>query len=97
MTDVVTLAFDFTLGMALGAAFYGGLWWTVCRLAGKQAGPWLLGSFALRAATVLAGFYIIARGPWHGLLACVAGLFVSRVAVTRFIRVTSKVNAGTAP
>ncbi len=95
MTDVVTLALDLTLGSVLGAAFYGGLWWTVCHLSARHAGPWLLGSFVVRTLIVLAGFYTVARGPWRGLAACFAGFLAARIAVTRFTRNRSTANAGT--
>jgi F1F0 ATPase subunit 2 len=86
MTGVGTLALDLTLGSALGAAFYGGLWWTVSRLSARKAGSWLLGSFALRTAIVLVGFYSVARTPWYGWAACIVGFLAARVAVTHFTR-----------
>jgi F1F0 ATPase subunit 2 len=97
MTDLMTLGLDLTLGLALGAAFYGGLWWTVCRLSAGHAGPWLVGSFVVRTMIVLAGFYTIARGSWYGLAACAAGFLAARIAVTRITRTPSTVGAGTVP
>jgi len=86
MTDLSTLALDFMAGSALGAVFYGGLWWTVRRVSGRALGPWLLGSFLLRTLVVLVGFFAVARGPWQGIAACLGGFVVARVAVTRFTR-----------
>jgi F1F0 ATPase subunit 2 len=86
MTDVSTIALGFMAGSALGAVFYGGLWWTVRRLSGRALGPWLVGSFVLRAMIVLAGFFLVARGPWCGVAACCASFLAARVAVSRFTR-----------
>jgi len=86
MTDVPTVALGLLAGSALGVVFYGGLWWTVRRVSGRVVGPWLVGSFLLRALIVLAGFFAVARGPWYGVAACFAGFLAARVAVTRFTR-----------
>ena len=86
MIDVSAGALGLLVGLALGAVFYGGLWWTVRRLSGRSVGPWLAGSFVLRTLIVLAGFFAVARGPWCGLAACFAGFFAARLAMTRFTR-----------
>jgi F1F0 ATPase subunit 2 len=87
MNYLFRVALDLTLGLAIGAFFYGGLWWTVRRLSVKAAGLWLLGSFLMRAVIALAGFYAIARGTWYGTAACLAGFLAARVAVTRLTRI----------
>lgn len=86
MTALSALALGFMAGSALGAVFYGGLWWTVRRLSGRAVGPWLVGSFLLRTLIVLLGFFAVARGPGYGVAACFAGFLAARVAVTRFTR-----------
>ena len=93
MTDMLTLAFDLTAGLMLGAIFYGGLWWTVRRVCAGAAGLWLVASFLVRSLVALAGFYAIARATWSGALACLAGFFVARIAVTRFTRLRSAADA----
>jgi F1F0 ATPase subunit 2 len=95
MTDVSTLALGLVAGSALGAVFYGGLWWTVLRVSGRAVGPWLVGSFLLRTLIVLAGFFAVARGPWHGVAACFAGFLAARLAVTRFTRSSHAARSGT--
>jgi F1F0 ATPase subunit 2 len=82
MTDRITLSLDFVAGLVLGAIFYGGLWWTVRRVAAKAAGLWLVGSFVVRAIVVLAGFYAVARGTWYGAVVCLVGFLVARIIVT---------------
>jgi F1F0 ATPase subunit 2 len=95
MTDVSAITLGLLAGLALGAVFYGGLWWTVLRLSGKAAGPWLVGSFLLRTLIVLAGFFAVARGPGYGLVACFAGFLAARISVTRFTRGTQAAAQGT--
>jgi F1F0 ATPase subunit 2 len=97
VTDVPMLALDLGAGSVLGAVFYGGLWWTVNRISGRAVGPWLVSSYVVRSLIVLAGFYAIARGPWYGVPACLAGFLAARIVVTRITRIRSAVSAGTVP
>ena len=56
-------------GAALGAIFFGGLWWTVQRGAASAApARWFITSLVVRTAIVLAGFYV----GWRGS-ACASG------------------------
>jgi F1F0 ATPase subunit 2 len=72
-------------GILLGAIFYGGLWWTVRRgVVSKTLGAWLIGSFVLRAVMAVGGFYVVSRGDWRSLLACLLGFIVARIGATRF-------------
>ncbi len=74
-------------GLVLGAIFFGGLWWTVRKgLAAKQPALWFLGSTLLRMGIALAGFYLVGRGDWRRLLACLAGFVVARFVVTWLTR-----------
>jgi F1F0 ATPase subunit 2 len=95
MTCLLTLSFDFIAGLLLGAIFYGGLWWTVRRIRSKAAGLWLAGSFLVRTMIALAGCYAVARGPWYGAAACLAGFLAARLAVTCSTRV--RASAGSPP
>ena len=54
-------------GMALGAFFFGGLWWTV-KASVDAARPGLLVfvSLLVRMGITLAGFYLVAGGDWQG-------------------------------
>jgi F1F0 ATPase subunit 2 len=75
-------------GIALGAIFYGGLWWTVrSSLSCRSLGVWLIGSFLVRAAIALVGFYGVSQGDWRRLLACLVGFLIVRVGVTRLTRI----------
>ncbi len=75
------------VGILLGGMFYGGLWWTVRRsMSIGHPGLWLIGSFLLRAAITIDGFYFVAQRDWHALLACLLGFFMARICVTRHTR-----------
>lgn len=71
-------------GMALGAIFFGGLWWTVRRaLASPQPALLVVVSMLSRTGVVVAGFYLVSGGQWQRLLLCLAGFIVARLVLTR--------------
>jgi F1F0 ATPase subunit 2 len=75
-------------GMALGAVFYGGLWWTVRRaLEAQHPGVWFGSSALVRMAVAVSGLYFCARLGLPGLIACLCGLLVARALVTQLTRV----------
>ncbi len=77
------------VGAALGAVFFGGLWWTVQRGAASSAPVrWFLGSLALRTAIVLAGFTIVGAGQPVRLGLCLLGFVLARAIVLRTTRPT---------
>lgn len=74
-------------GVALGALFFGGLWWTT-RRGGVSSQPalWFAASLLLRMGITLPAFYLVGGGRWQRLLACLFGFLVARVAVTWLTR-----------
>ena len=87
MSEAVMLALAGIAGAALGAIFFGGLWWTVRKgVASKRPALWFFGSQLLRTAIVLAGFYLVSDGRWQRILACLIGFFVARFIVTLSLR-----------
>lgn len=81
------LSVSILVGIILGAFFYGGLWLTVRRLVvTRHPIAVTLGSLLVRMAVVLCGLLLVARGRWQNVLACLVGLTVGRVAVSRFSR-----------
>lgn len=87
MNEMASLALSSAAGVGLGAVFFGGLWWTVRRIASsQQAGLWILGSVLLRMGIAMGGFYVVAQGSWERLLACLAGFGVARAGVTWLTR-----------
>ncbi|HUG24505.1 ATP synthase subunit I [Piscinibacter sp.] len=74
-------------GGLLGGVFFGGLWWTVRRGAlSPTPARWFLGSFALRTAIVLAGFYAVGAGQPLRLGLCLLGFLLARAIVLRATR-----------
>lgn len=87
MNETLILILAGLSGAGLGAIFYGGLWWTVCKgVSSGRPALWLVASLLLRMSIVLTGFYFVAGAHWHRLLACLLGFFVARLLVTRLIR-----------
>jgi len=85
MNDLLTVAPAGVAGLALGAVFFGGLWWTVRKgVVSRHPAAWFLGSLMLRIAILLAGFYFVAGDHWDRLLACLLGFILARFIVTRF-------------
>jgi len=87
LKEFVMLDLEFFAGVALGAIFFGGLWWTIRRGVSSQI-PGLLfaGSLLLRTSFTVAGFYYVSRGDWRKLLACLLGFITARIFVTRLTR-----------
>jgi F1F0 ATPase subunit 2 len=86
-TETLTLVLAGIAGGALGAIFFGGLWWTVRQgIRSRQPALWFLGSLLLRTGIVLAGFYFAADRHWERLLVCLLGFVMARLAVMRLTR-----------
>lgn len=74
-------------GTGLGVLFFGGLWWTVRHAAtSPMPARWFVGSFVLRTALVLAGFYAIGVGQPARMGLCLLGFLVARAVVVRVTR-----------
>ena len=87
MIELLRLASTVAAGAALGAMFYGGLWWTVRRgVSSKRAALWFSASLLLRMGAALAGFYFVAGAHWQRLLLCLLGFVIARLTLTRLTR-----------
>ena len=87
INETLTLLLSGCAGVALGAIFFGGLWWTVRNgVASKQPALWFAVSLLLRTSVTLAGFYFVGRSDWKRLLACLFGFVLARLTVTRVLR-----------
>jgi F1F0 ATPase subunit 2 len=87
MNSLLFLALALVSGLLLGALFFGGLWWTVRKgVLSKSPALWFLGSMLLRMGIVLVGFYLVGRGDWQRLVACLLGFIIARLIVTRLTR-----------
>jgi F1F0 ATPase subunit 2 len=84
ITDIFMLLLAAAGGGLLGVFYFAGLRWTVRRsLASKSTALWISGSFLLRTAVILGGFYWIGAGDPLRMLACLAGFIVARVIVMK--------------
>ncbi|MEE4608697.1 MAG: ATP synthase subunit I [Desulfobacteraceae bacterium] len=73
-------------GAGTGAFYFGGLWWTVRRLPGTRRPAGLsLASFLLRAAAVMAVFYLLADGSPVHWIQLLAGFTLARLVLLRRI------------
>ena len=80
MNEMTNLTWALLAGLSLGAMFFGGLWWTVRRgMSTKHPAFWLLGSVTLRMGATLTGFYLVGRGDWTRLVACLVGFLLARI------------------
>lgn len=87
MNELLALALASVAGFALGAVFFGGLWWTVQKAVPSQRPALLfLGSLLLRMSIALAGFYAVGHADWQRLLACLFGFVVVRFIAVRLTR-----------
>lgn len=91
MNDTGALVLTALAGGALGAMYFGGLWWTVRRsLASPRPALWVFSSLLIRMALALAGFYWLGGGRWESMLACLVGFFVARALVIRTTRLPNE-------
>ncbi len=87
MSETTGIVSAMLAGMLLGIFFFGGLWWTVRKtLSSSLPALWFSGSFLVRTAVVLLGFYFVAQGDWRRIMGCVAGFLGARLFVVRLTR-----------
>jgi len=87
MTEALTLTLAWMAGGALGAIFFGGLWWTVRKACSSECPAlWFFGSLLLRMSIALVGFYFVSGGDWKRLLLCLLGFTAARLFVTWLTR-----------
>jgi F1F0 ATPase subunit 2 len=89
MTELLGWLLAAVGGALLGLGYYAGLWFTLRRLP-EQAHPalWVFGSFSLRLAVSMAGFYVI-LGPDRSLPrlgVALLAFIAARVLLTRRLR-----------
>ena len=73
-------------GLALGAAFYAGLWATVSRARrAKRPWVWFIGSFVLRLGVAGSCFLLLAQSGVWPLAGALAAFVAARPLVTRAV------------
>jgi len=91
MNEMVTWVLAWMAGGALGAFFFGGLWWTVRKgVSSARPALWFLGSMLLRICVALAGFSLVAGANWKRLILCLLGFVMARFLVTWWTRPTGR-------
>jgi F1F0 ATPase subunit 2 len=81
--EVARLSFAWICGLALGAFFFGGMWWTLRRgLSSARPALWMFGSLMLRMSITLLAFLRVADGRWQPLVLCLIGFVMARAAVS---------------
>ncbi len=70
-------------GVILGVIFFGGLWLTVQKgLRSKMTGLVFMGSFIVRMAIIVLGFYYVGADNWQKMMVCLGGFLLARIAIT---------------
>jgi F1F0 ATPase subunit 2 len=88
MSELGLLIGALAAGLVLGAAFFGGLWWTVNRaLTATVPSIWFGVSALLRMVISVAALYYIARWGLPSLLTCLCGFLIARGAVKHLTRI----------
>ena len=87
MNEILYMVLAFMGGLVLGTLFFGGLWLTMKKVfTSKMPGLFFSGSFLIRAAITMIGFYYISMAHWQRLLICVLGFVVARFLVMRITK-----------
>jgi F1F0 ATPase subunit 2 len=82
MIDWPLYFISFIAGLALGIAFFGGLWLTIRKaLTAKQPAVWFIASLLIRSALVIGGLYWATGQQWQRLLVSMSGFILSRFLV----------------
>lgn len=84
MSDPLPLILSLLAGAALGAFFFGGLWWTVRKgLTSDSPALWFFASLMIRTALIVLGIYYVSQNHWPRLVACLIGFLIARVLVVK--------------
>jgi len=83
MTDMVLFG---ALGMALGAVYFGGLYWNVRLFTAGDGRLWAVALAALRFALAAVALWLAARHGAPALLAAFAGFLVVRTTLLQIAR-----------
>lgn len=87
MNDALGWATALFAGILLGMFFFGGLWWTTRKTDSvKLPALWFIGSFFVRTAVVMAGFWFVGAGQYQRFLLCLVGFVLARVMINLRVR-----------
>ncbi len=84
MSQTALLLIPFGIGVALGAAHFAGLWYTVKGLPdSRHPSLSLLGSALVRISLVMTGFTLLLNGRWEPISAALLGFLLAREILVR--------------
>ena len=84
MNHAVDFIWPALAGIGIGLFFYGGLWFTVARIAaGARPWVWVGASFIIRTAVALGGLWWIGQGNAARIIVCLGAFIVARPLVVR--------------
>lgn len=87
MSHLLPLVLAGVAGMGLGLLYFGGLWLTIRQLPTcRWPAALFLGSFVVRTAVVVIGFYFVMNGRWERILACLVGFIMVRLLLVSRLR-----------
>lgn len=91
MSEVLYRILALIVGLALGALFFGSLWFIVRKaMNAKMPALWFFCGFIFRMAVTLIGFYYISQGSWQRLLICLLGFVGARIIIMRLTKATER-------
>jgi F1F0 ATPase subunit 2 len=83
MIEMLPVVLSALAGLAIGAVFFGGLWWTVLHgVQRKHVAVWFTGSLLVRGFVALSGFYLVGHEHWDRLVSCLLGFLLARLVTT---------------
>ena len=87
MISMLQLWLGCLCGALLGLGYFGGLWWTVCRLPHtRHVWRTYFGSLILRLALILTSFYLVLTlYGWKPLAATLLGFVISRLVLIQIV------------
>ena len=75
------------LGAVVGAAYFGGLWYTALRLSqSRHPGCLIVVSFCMRLGLLGVALYVMAAQGWQSLVAVLLGILLARGIFVRVAR-----------
>lgn len=84
MPPLQDLILPLAAGAGLGLVHFGGLWFVLTLLPWvRRPLLWVTGSFLLRLAVTLTGFFLASAGHWERLAVCLLGFLLVRAAEVR--------------
>lgn len=87
MNEITLFVLLLAAGFVLGMLFFGGLWLTVKKSLSAKNSAWLIfGSFVVRMAIVLSGFYYVSQFGWQAMLFGMLGFIMARFMVMHFTK-----------